>query len=86
MDNLKVKYRIENEALFSRQFEDRTALNYRYAVELAKKNKKVSISEIQILLNGGYNHACTIANKLIENKVITEPGPDGTRESLVYEG
>ena len=36
MDNLKVKYRIENEALFSRQFEDRTALNYRYAVELAK--------------------------------------------------
>ncbi len=56
---------------------------YNQAVQIAQKDKKVSISYIQRRLKIGYNKAATIVEKMEENGVVTAPDHSGKREVLL---
>lgn len=55
---------------------------YRQAVEIVKRDKKVSTSYIQRRLRIGYNKAASLIERMEEEGVISAPGHSGKREIL----
>ena len=55
---------------------------YSQAVEIIKRDRKISISYIQRQLRIGYNRAANLIEKMEEEGVITPPSPSGKRELI----
>ena len=58
---------------------------YNQAIEIIKKDRKVSISYIQRKLRIGYNRAANIIEEMENNSVISAPAHNGKREILIEE-
>lgn len=55
---------------------------YDEAVGFVRKEKRASISAIQRRLKIGYNRAAILIEEMERNGVVSEMGPDGTREVM----
>lgn len=56
---------------------------YQQAVEIVKRDRKVSVSYIQRQLRIGYNRAAVLVEKMEENGIVSPPNRAGKREILV---
>ena len=58
---------------------------YQQALQIVKKDKKVSISYVQRSLRIGYNRAATIIERMEKEGIISPPNHSGKREILTKE-
>ena len=56
---------------------------YRKAVEIVRRDKKVSTSYIQRQLRIGYNRAAVLVERMEDEGIVSAPGHTGRREVLV---
>jgi S-DNA-T family DNA segregation ATPase FtsK/SpoIIIE len=73
----------ETDKKLSTESEDKEASLYNQAVQIVKRDKKVSTSYIQRSLRIGYNRAANIVEEMQKEGLISEPNHAGKRRVLV---